>query len=89
MGVERRNAAVSMGDLLKFRKLRHNLKAATLMSEETSCGQKICPFTGGPCNPNCKLYRSDKKDYECYFMELQSATWLMTEIKKLLQKMTS
>jgi hypothetical protein len=89
MGVERQNKLKSMSDLLKFRKMRHSLKTATLMPEQNSCGQKICPFTGGPCDPNCKLYRPDKKDYECYFMELQSATWLMTEIKKLLQKMTS
>jgi hypothetical protein len=55
---------------------------------KTATGQKICPFSCKPCNPDCKLYRKEKEGYECYLQELQSVTWLMTEIKKLLQKLT-
>ena len=42
---------------------------------------KFCPFSQGhpngpqPCNPNCKLHRSELKGYECIFHELRAITW--------------
>lgn len=40
----------------------------------------ICPFMSSPerevsCTPRCKLYRSNRANYECYFMEMQSISW--------------
>lgn len=40
----------------------------------------ICPFMSTPdkkvpCDPQCKLYRSNRPGYECYFQELQSIAW--------------
>ncbi|MFA4817107.1 MAG: hypothetical protein WC608_00085 [Parcubacteria group bacterium] len=46
-------------------------------SEKTTTSEKTCPFSQKPCNPICMLYRPDKKDYECYFMELQSIAWFL------------
>lgn len=41
---------------------------------------KICPFMSTPdadreCSEQCKLYRAEQKNYECYFMALQSISW--------------
>jgi len=42
--------------------------------------EKICPFMSDslnlvPCNPRCKLYRSNKGAYTCYFMEMQAISY--------------
>ena len=39
--------------------------------------EKICPFMSTPeadraCTSRCKFYRPKQKDYECYFMVLQT-----------------
>ena len=44
--------------------------------------EKLCPFMSDghcevACSPQCKLYRADKKGYECYFMVLQSISWFL------------
>ncbi len=41
---------------------------------------KICPFMSSPmefvlCTDRCKLYRSNKGAYSCYFMELQAISY--------------
>lgn len=41
---------------------------------------KICPFMSGKsgsvaCTDQCKLYRSNRKGYECMFQELQAISW--------------
>ena len=41
---------------------------------------KICPFMSTPekaipCTPNCKLYRANRKNYECHFQEMQAISW--------------
>ena len=72
---------------LEKQKQNHDLEKP--MAEELQEGQKICPFRSTPekpviCDESCKLYRSDKKKgYECYFMELQSLTWLITQLMEL------
>lgn len=40
----------------------------------------ICPFMSNiaaevSCTPDCKLFRSARRGYECYIQELQSISW--------------
>lgn len=49
--------------------------------------EKICPFMSSlnqqvACTPQCKLYRAERKGYECHFMELQSISWSLRQNKK-------
>lgn len=55
--------------------------------EDSSDGQKFCPFRSTPeklvpCDGDCMLYRENKPGYECYFMELQSISYFMSGKKK-------
>ena len=49
--------------------------------------EKICPFMSTPeadraCTSRCKFYRPEKKNYECYFMVLQTISWFMKVISE-------
>ncbi|MCK4745277.1 hypothetical protein KAS41_04405 [Candidatus Parcubacteria bacterium] len=54
---------------------KNNFKCRTI-------NEKLCPFMSDgycevACSPRCKFYRADKKNYECYFMVLQSISWFL------------
>jgi hypothetical protein len=67
---------VSYGDRMKKIKNR---------AEESA--NKICPFMSTPdvevlCSGKCKLFRPEKRGYECYFMEMQAISWFLNPRRK-------
>lgn len=50
---------------------------------------KICPFMSSSdsqcaCTEQCKFYRADQKNFECYFMEMRSISYRLKQIEKTL-----
>lgn len=49
--------------------------------------KRICPFMSSydhdvECSSRCQLYRGDKGDYTCSFMELPAMTWNLKQLVK-------
>lgn len=75
----------------KMEKLKKRAKKSGMGNEKENSleyqttSEKICPFMSTPeadraCTSRCKFYRPEKKNYECYFMVLQTISWFMKKL---------
>ena len=65
--------------------LRENSRNNPSKKNLKNPNDKECPFRDQVCNSNCKLFRSNKKGYECPFQEITSMSWNLNDlIKKLI-----